>query len=469
MPPQSLVSYIQEQLSKGYAIEAIKQNLINYGYNSSDVDEAVKALYQSSSVKHEIHLGGSTIIAVVIILIGLGLIAAAVFMYMGQNKTPSQLLDMNIIPIMGSVKLGDDFSFTVELSSLGSATRYDVQISYEITDVKTNALLTKKEETIAVETKTSKTTEIKIPDTAEPGDYYMKAVANYDKKTATSSIMFKIYKKSATPTTCFDNLKNQGETGIDCGGPCKPCGSCRDNIKNQNEEGIDCGGLCPPCKSCPVCDDKDSCTDDSCSARTDFKCMYTPITPCCGNNKCESTESVASCQKDCMETTTETPVTEDEFSGLTVWEKIDKIKDMAATDPAGASAACKEISEDLYKDQCYMKVAEATLTLTNCDMITESYSKEKCYASLAKLLNNYNICEQITKESRRDSCFMAFVMDGDYTICDKIVNDYLKNSCNALREIGNNIETNTPKMIEELNQQNNNSENSNTNQETIIE
>ncbi len=50
--------------------------------------------------------------------------------------------------------------------------------------------------------------------------------------------------------TCQDHIKNQGEEGVDCGGPCPPCPSCHDGIKNQGEEGVDCGGPCSPCPSC---------------------------------------------------------------------------------------------------------------------------------------------------------------------------------------------------------------------------
>ncbi len=52
--------------------------------------------------------------------------------------------------------------------------------------------------------------------------------------------------------TCNDGIQNQGETGVDCGGPCAPCQtiSCFDGIQNGNESGIDCGGNCPPCPSC---------------------------------------------------------------------------------------------------------------------------------------------------------------------------------------------------------------------------
>jgi len=51
--------------------------------------------------------------------------------------------------------------------------------------------------------------------------------------------------------TCSDGVQNQDETGIDCGGAnCSPCGttaSCTDGIQNQGETGVDCGGPCSPC------------------------------------------------------------------------------------------------------------------------------------------------------------------------------------------------------------------------------
>jgi hypothetical protein len=51
--------------------------------------------------------------------------------------------------------------------------------------------------------------------------------------------------------TCSDGVQNQGETAIDCGGPCKPCGTCFDAVQNNDEEGLDCGGAyCEPCKNC---------------------------------------------------------------------------------------------------------------------------------------------------------------------------------------------------------------------------
>ena len=49
--------------------------------------------------------------------------------------------------------------------------------------------------------------------------------------------------------TCNDGIQNQGETGVDCGGPnCQPCtvatATCEDGIQNGDETGVDIGGSC---------------------------------------------------------------------------------------------------------------------------------------------------------------------------------------------------------------------------------
>src|SRR5690606_27396048 len=64
--------------------------------------------------------------------------------------------------------------------------------------------------------------------------------------------------------TCFDEIQNQEELNVDCGGPnCPEClPTCDDRISNQGEMstvpnsqvlGIDCGG--ENCEPCSTCDD----------------------------------------------------------------------------------------------------------------------------------------------------------------------------------------------------------------------
>ncbi len=49
------------------------------------------------------------------------------------------------------------------------------------------------------------------------------------------------------------------------------------------------------------CDDKNSCTADACSG-IPKTCSHSPISPCCGNGKCEARESYATCPVDCAVT-----------------------------------------------------------------------------------------------------------------------------------------------------------------------
>lgn len=55
-------------------------------------------------------------------------------------------------------------------------------------------------------------------------------------------------------STCANGVQDAGETGVDCGGACQPCGTttptCTDGILNGDETGVDCGGAnCSPCSS----------------------------------------------------------------------------------------------------------------------------------------------------------------------------------------------------------------------------
>lgn len=55
------------------------------------------------------------------------------------------------------------------------------------------------------------------------------------------------------PPNCYDGIQNNGEEGIDCGGPCnKECDHCNNGIfePEKGETWVDCGGSCPPCAQC---------------------------------------------------------------------------------------------------------------------------------------------------------------------------------------------------------------------------
>jgi hypothetical protein len=53
-------------------------------------------------------------------------------------------------------------------------------------------------------------------------------------------------------------------------------------------------------QSCPSnCEDNNKCTTDYCSSGTNFACRHDPIELCCGNQKCDGSETFLSCPNDC--------------------------------------------------------------------------------------------------------------------------------------------------------------------------
>ena len=57
--------------------------------------------------------------------------------------------------------------------------------------------------------------------------------------------------------SCDNGVKDQGEAGVDCGGPCKHCNSCTNGVRDGDEAEVDCGGSCPACFI--ECDSNASC------------------------------------------------------------------------------------------------------------------------------------------------------------------------------------------------------------------
>jgi hypothetical protein len=81
---------------------------------------------------------------------------------------------------------------------------------------------------------------------ASAGDSTVKVTVT-DATGASTQLSFPIHVSAATCATCSDGIQNQGETGVDCGGPCAACATCSDGIQNQGETGVDCGGPCAAC------------------------------------------------------------------------------------------------------------------------------------------------------------------------------------------------------------------------------
>ena len=80
----------------------------------------------------------------------------------------------------------------------------------------------------------------------------------------TAMVLYSSFPQAELPS-CTDGIQNQGEKGVDCGGPCElepysdDC--CFNGEKDGDEEGVDCGGSCDDCAEL-ICDEDGTCDGD---------------------------------------------------------------------------------------------------------------------------------------------------------------------------------------------------------------
>ncbi len=383
MADQKLTTYIQQQIRAGYDVNKIRAYLLKYGYSPQDVNSAVNAIYHPD-VKHVVHhLSKNTIITIAIIAVIIVLIPAAYFFFSGPSQS-AQLLDLRTSAVTSSVREGGKVEFNIELSNLGKSKRYDVFLKHEIigTDIY-------KDETIAVETTTSKTSYIQLTQDIIPRRYTVKTTASYNDKRAFSTFGFDVVSREGAPEkTCTESWKCDSWQPVEC-----PASG----------------------EQTRTCTDSNSCGTTKTMPETITSCTY------------------VSGEKPPEEAPTQ-PV-EGEFADMNIWEQLDFIKQTAKTDPAKAAGYCTSLEIESHRDECYYNIAESALSVAGCDKIVSERTKDKCVNNIAKISQSSILCEDIVKQSRKDSCYMNFVNNGDYTVCDKIDNSYLKDACEALRDM----------------------------------
>jgi len=118
----------------------------------------------------------------------------------------------------------------------------------------------------------------------------------------------------AAPTACSNGSKDANESDVDCGGSskCDRCATksrctasrdcestfcknnicaeptCTDKVKNQDETGVDCGGSCSPCDVGVACDSNDDCSGHYCT-----------VDKACGDHCLSGTREADETDKDC--------------------------------------------------------------------------------------------------------------------------------------------------------------------------
>jgi hypothetical protein len=368
-PDMRLVGYIEDSIAKGYNEQSIESMLRQY-YKPRDIRLAMDAV-QGKEVRHVIDVSNKAFLLVFLGILALGAVGALLYLSQGS---PKQLLDYRIDVDISEVSPGEQLHFTNSFINMGAERKYDIILEYKLTNVKTGTVLESMGETIGVSTTLENRRTMDVPKDAAPGRYRIEGIARYGKDIATSYANIQVVKPGIAPS-CSDGIRNQGESDVDCGGPCEDCesGDCRDNIRNRDEEGVDCGGVCPPCER------------QSCSDRIR-----------------NQNEEGIDCGGVCPSCKTDDVSPDNE-------EILSKVEGMGARDEAESVRLCDQIDSGKIKDDCYLLISET--------------------------FNHSKYCSFLVSKSATNICYSNFVQRGDYTICEKIEDIWIRRSCESLKQI----------------------------------
>ncbi len=296
------------------------------------------------NVKHEVNISKGTIVGIAAIML---ITAVVVYGILNFNifKPNQSLLDISISSNANNYLAGENINYQVYLSNMGSNNRYDATIKYLISDDLSNTI-TRKEETIAIETTASINRNIQLPTNIKPGKYTLLAIASYGQnEEAKSSLEFEIVtianSINKNTNSNSNNSTTKNNTNINNSANINTEDNVNtDNIKNQNI--------------------KDN------------------------NYNTQPQTSV-------------TENTKESFGDILI-----QIKETTKTNPQTAVNKCEELELNSKKDMCYTTIADVSKIYSYCDKIISLETKDNCYLSFAT--SSKDICNKITDKESKVFC-----------------------------------------------------------------
>lgn len=139
-----------------------------------------------------------------------------------EVQAKKSLFDINVevLPQHKYLLKTENIIANITLFNIGDLKPVEVELYYSIRDIEGNDLISGLE-TLTVYDKVFRFKELELPKNISFGTYLFYSRVTFGEETAAAGDIF--YVVSEKPQTCFDGIQNQGEEGIDCGGPCKQC------------------------------------------------------------------------------------------------------------------------------------------------------------------------------------------------------------------------------------------------------
>ena len=398
---QSLVDYVKKEVAQGFSVDQIRVALVKYGYSQIQIDEAINSYNSQLNQKGQIHQTTTVkkpfnkkilFIAGGIILLAVLIISIISFMG-GPESFTKQETTISFSAITTTIGPGQEIIFNKKATS---NVQTKISLSYQLLDKKDNIILTEYEN-LDIKNSITAQTKIQIPSNAKLGDYKLKIISKYNNQENIDFIQIKLFEDSSLP-------------------------SCFDNLLNQNEEKIDCGGPCDPCRTCPTnCDDQDICTEDFCNEQTDFKCRHTILDSCRYSNSNNQNPSEQNTQNN-----------QQGQQGQSPYDATQQSTNSQQKTQQEQATTLKTVRSELYN----LILTDPVAAGQTCNKITETLEKDTCFKTVAELSNSSNFCNYVERPLTKDTCYMKFVMkNNEFQHCTIINDDYLKDSCETLKKL----------------------------------
>ena len=404
MIDKNLVSYVSQNLNKGFSIQSIQSILINQGYPPQNVYDTInyvtkvspntsqESLPQKSSKKIWPFIGTP---------IGIIVIGLIIFLFIGSSKTISD----------------DEFSqgtnFELKENKEVKFVLDDEQHTIKVNSVSSDSVnLIIQSDSVQVDIKIG---EEKRFDLGGDGFYDIQIKLNNIKKGVPELYIKKIHESICTENWDCEDWSSCSEQGSQTR-TCTDLNSCG-TTKNKPS-------ITQSCTYTESCFENWSCTNWTCVGTGPSNQELGILTRTCVDlNNCSQiikNETSFSCYLP--------PVSPENPSECVNIEDSDE-KDECYRDSAEDVSICENIIDLRIREQCYSNVAEIKGDLSICEKISDSDNKDICYANVAVVQDDLAICDMILSDERWYCYYFIALNREDVSICETIEDQNIKNIC----------------------------------------